>query len=332
MRDETRQQSYSSIVTHNDFDGLGSAAILSWAFGIEEIRFTGPIAVGKAEIAISLEDIVSDLPYPVECGLWFDHHAGNAEEVKLRGIDPQTIPGRFAIAPSCVRVVYDYFTESEELPEDFAELATAGDLIDSFAYPSLDAWREDTPANRIDRALKSSSENRREHERFLREVTFLMRDLPLAEIAEEEIIRSRAERYAQEEVRMLDLIEKYGRTLPEDVACELFIVDFTAFSNPARIDKKLIGLLHPKARGYVEMKPVFRSGTKTFNIAVSLSLALSMQQHTHKKDMAEIMRLLNIGDGHAGAAAGVWQCKSTREFQIMKEELPRKILELWKRM
>jgi hypothetical protein len=322
---------YSSIVTHNDFDGLGSAAILSWAFDVETVRFAGPITITNAEMSVTKEDIVSDLPCPVECGMWFDHHEGNVEELRLRGVDPQTIPGRFEAAPSCVRVVYNYFNEQEELPEDFAELAVAGDLIDSFAFASLEEWRADSPANRIDRAVKASSQNKHQHEEFLRDVVFMMRDLPLADIAEAEIIKTRAAQYAVEETRMMDLIVKYGRTLAEDGNQDLFIVDFSGFSNPARIDKKLIGLVQPKAKGYVEMKPVFRSGRKTFDLAVTLSLALSMQRERHGKDMAEIVRELNIGDGHSGAAAGVWRCESAHEFQKLREELPKRILDIWRK-
>ncbi|HEY3295004.1 MAG TPA: hypothetical protein VGL38_06180 [bacterium] len=318
---------YSSIVTHYDFDGLGSAALLSWAFDIEDIRFAGPITISKAEISITKDDIVSDLPYPVECGMWFDHHTGNLAELSLRGIDPATIPGRFAPAPSCVRVVYDYLLAEGDLPEDYAELAREGDIIDSFSYPDLDAWRADTPANRIDRALKASSASRKEQETFQRDVVFMMRDLSLSEIAADSTVITRAKRYAAEEEMMLDTIRKYGRVLGE--AGELFLVDTTGFMNPARIDKKLIGLVHPEAKGYVEMKPVFRSGQKTQDLSVSLSLALSMQQSAHKKDMGEIVRDLNIGDGHIGASAGVWRSSSTREFQRAKEELPQKILEIW---
>ena len=43
--------------------------------------------------------------------MWFDHHTGNVAELELRGIDVKTIPGRFAPAPSCVRVVYDFLRE-----------------------------------------------------------------------------------------------------------------------------------------------------------------------------------------------------------------------------
>lgn len=311
---------YKSIVTHNDFDGLGSAAILSWAFGIDDIRFAGPITIANAQISITREDIVSDLPYPLECGLWFDHHAGNLEEIKLRGIDPATIAGKFAVEPSCIRVVYDYFAEQgEELPEDFSELADVGDVIDSFNYPSMDAWRADTPAHRIDRAIKASSGNRYEHEKFLRELTFMMRDLSLTEIANDSLIKTRSDSYEADEQRMLENIAKYSFKLPEDSTNELLFVDFLSFINPVRIDKKLIGLLYPEAKGYVELKPSFQAGKKTNNITVTLSLALNMQQNPHTKDMGEIVRLLNIGDGHTGAAAGVYRCNSAHEYQLMRE-------------
>ena len=321
---------YQSIVTHNDFDGLGSAALLSWAFDLDHIRFAGPITIAKAEIPISLRDIVSDLPYPLECGLWFDHHAGNLEELRLRGIDPQSIPGRFAVAPSCVRVVYDHLLETDELPEDFAALADAGDVIDSFAYPDIEAWRADTAANRVDRALNFSAGDRRAHERFLRELVFMMRDLPLAEIASQAEIGERAAKYLETEQRMLDVLQKYGRLFPDERS-DLFVIDTTSFLQPLRLNKKLIGLVEPRARGYVEIKPVFRSSRKTNDVSVSLSLALAMQTAAHKKDMGEIVRLLNIGDGHAGAAAGVFRGESPRDLQKLREEVPRMIWEIWKK-
>ena len=321
---------YTSIVTHDDFDGLGSAAILSWAFDIDDIRFAGPITIAKAEIPITGQDIVSDLPYPVECGMWFDHHEGNLNELSYRNVDPSKIPGRFAVKPSCVRVIYDYFLEQGDVLEDFAELADIADIIDSFAYPDLESWRADTPGNRIDRAIKASSENRREHYRFLRQLVYDLRDLPLSEVADSSLIRERAALYIQEEQLMLDQIEKYGKHLEADADREIFFVDRTSFSNPTRIDKKLIGLVEPSSQGYVELKPVFTRGSKSLKISVSISLALSMQQREHNKDVGEIMRLLNIGDGHAGAAAGVWECRNVLEFQQMREELPQKILELWR--
>jgi len=322
----------TSIVTHDDFDGVAGAALLSWGFDISDIRFAGPITIAKAEIPITLADIVCDLPYPLECGMWFDHHVGNLEELKLRKIDPAAIPGRFADAPSCVRVIYDYFAANEDMPEDFSTLADVSDLIDSFAYPSLDDWRADTPANRIDRAIKCSSASRYEHAEFLRSLVFDLRDLSLEEIADTPLIRERALSYAETEKRMLEHIQNYRVLLPEDTNGELYVVDLTSFIQPVRIDKKLIGLVDPNAKGYVELKPVFRQGRKTTNIAVGLSLALSMQAAEHRKDMGEIVRLLNIGDGHRGAAAGVYEARNSLDYQNARATLPKEILEHWRTM
>jgi hypothetical protein len=320
---------FASIVTHNDFDGLGSAALLSWAYDLDDVRFAGPITIAKAEIPITRADIVCDLPYPLECGLWFDHHAGNLQELRLRGLDASAIPGRFAEALSCVRVIYDFLSEHDDLPEDFAVLAREADVIDSFSFPDLDAWRADTSSNRVDRAIKASSPNARAHREVLRHITFLLRDVSLAEAAADPLVVERAARYAREEETMLEHIRKYARVLPEDAAGELVIVDVTSFMNPARLDKKLVGLIFPGARGFVEMKPVFRGGQKTNDISVSLSLALAAPGG---KDVGEIVRELNIGDGHAGAAAGVWRSESAHEFQKIREELPHRILELWRRL
>ena len=320
---------FASIVTHNDFDGLGSAALLSWAYDLDDVRFAGPITIAKAEIPITRADIVCDLPYPLECGLWFDHHAGNLQELVLRGLDASAIPGRFAEALSCVRVVYEFLAENDDLPEDYARLAREADVIDSFSFPDLDAWRADTPANRVDRAIKASSPNAREHYDVLRHITFLMRDVSLEEAAADPLVIERAAGYVREEETMLEHIRKYARLLPEDAAGELVFVDITAFSNPVRLDKKLVGLIFPGARGFVEMKPVFRGGQKTNDISVSLSLALAAPGG---KDVGEIVRELNIGDGHAGAAAGVWRAESAHEFQKMRDELPRRILELWRKL
>ena len=62
------------IITHNDFDGVVSAALCSAAFGCDRFVFTGPNAIARAEISITTDDAVCDLPYPLECGAWFDHN------------------------------------------------------------------------------------------------------------------------------------------------------------------------------------------------------------------------------------------------------------------
>ena len=112
-------QGYEKIVTHNDFDGIVSASLCSWALKIQKVIFTGPMTIARSQITITEKDVVCDLPYPLQCGLWFDHHEGNLQDVMLRKIDVKSIPGRFDLKPSCSRVVFEYFSEGEELPSYF---------------------------------------------------------------------------------------------------------------------------------------------------------------------------------------------------------------------
>ena len=77
---------YNRIVTHSDFDGIVSAAICAYIFNINRFYFTGPRIIQEARVSVTQNDIVCDLPYPLECGLWFDHHEGNIEDVRFRGI------------------------------------------------------------------------------------------------------------------------------------------------------------------------------------------------------------------------------------------------------
>ena len=125
---------YEKIITHNDFDGVVSAALCGKILGVDRFLFVGPLTITKSQVTVTEKDVVCDLPYPVECGLWFDHHEGNREELAYRGIDPQSIPGRFDLKPSCSRVVYEYFAERGDVPLYFSGAVEEADVIDSFSY------------------------------------------------------------------------------------------------------------------------------------------------------------------------------------------------------
>ena len=94
MNDEASQNlsRFDKIVTHNDFDGIVSASLCVWVLNIQRVIFAGPLTITQSRITITEKDVVCDLPYPLQCGLWFDHHEGNAEELKYRMIDLKSIP------------------------------------------------------------------------------------------------------------------------------------------------------------------------------------------------------------------------------------------------
>lgn len=317
----------SRIVTHNDFDGIVSGAICSLVTGCDHIIFTGPNSIARAEVSVGPSDIVTDLPYPLDCGMWFDHHPGNLDAVKLRGIDPSSIPGRFDEKPSAARVVFEYFTEKGfEMPAHIAATVDEADTIDSFDYRSVAEWREETPGKLVDMSIKSDFRDFREQTRFLQHLTEMVREMPLEEIAADEEISARIENYKAGEEKMMKLITESVSFLKEDTDHELIIMDFTHHKRRPRVIRNLAYMLYPDALGAMTINSLFRRGTKTNDISISISLSMNMTGRDHKKDMGEIMRELDIGDGHTGAAAGTIQCHSK---DMMLREKKRALDEIW---
>jgi hypothetical protein len=101
-----------TLYTHDDFDGLGSAAVFCHHFQVAEIRFTNPKRLEYENV--TERDGVLDLPFARRCAVWFDHHEQNFEDPVYQGIQPDTIPGLRLPATSCARVILR--TERRSLP------------------------------------------------------------------------------------------------------------------------------------------------------------------------------------------------------------------------
>lgn len=321
------------IVTHTDFDGVVSAALCSVGLSCGEFTFAGPVSVTKAEIPIGRGDAVCDLPYPLECSMWFDHHPGNLEAVRLRGIDPSTIPGRFDAQPSCARVVLDHFTAAGiSVPGHLVASVAEADTIDSFAYTSVEEWRRETPGKLVDMGLKARADSYRDQLRFLERLVLLVRDGPLDEIARDAEVAARIESFRADEERMLKLIGDAVSFLPEDTRRELIVMDFSPHNRQPRVQRNLAYLLHPQALGALTINSRFVGGRKTNGLSFTLSLSMNLTGREHGKDAGEIMRSLDLGDGHAGAAAGLIDCASKQEMLRAKERILSGIWRMWSAM
>ncbi len=320
---------YNSIITHNDFDGVVSAVICDRVFNIGNIKFAGPNNIAKADLTITGQDIVCDLPYPLECGLWFDHHEGNLEEIKYRGIDLETIPGKFELLPSCARVVYNYFNQDHQFPDFFESLINDADQIDSFDYSSIQEWRQETPSKIVDATIRSRIEHFKEKRRYLEHLVFELKDRPICEVANEPLVTEKYQQYQQEEQQMLKLIKSNISFLPQDKNREIIILDISEFKRPPHIIKNLAYLLYPESLAVFEIKPIFRRGIKTNDLSLSLSLSINLNKEEHAKDVGNILRQLNLGDGHKGAAGGTLYCNSKQEKSKQKNELLNQIFTMW---
>ncbi len=318
---------HDRIVTHDDFDGITSAALVGYYMEIENFAFAGPNDIIHNRISTSAFDIVCDLPYPLQCGIWFDHHVANFDDLELRGFDQGEIPGLRKIAPSCARVIVDHFSEEFEIDGEVEVIVAAADKIDSFAYESIEDWRADTPASRVDCAIKLREDSFSKRREFLRWLCLSLMDQTLEEVAAGDEVAVRADSFRAGEESMLGLIEKEMGLLGG--GGEIILLDFSEHTRKARVTKNLAQLLAPEAMAVLEVSPLFQRKLRTNDLSFSMSLTLAGQRHYAKFDIGEIMRTLDIGSGHPGAASGLVKSGSRAEMERNRATTLERIGELW---
>lgn len=320
---------FDRIVTHDDFDGVASAALTGYFMEIGRISFAGPGDIQSARVSTGMSDIVCDLPYPLQCGMWFDHHEANIEEVRLRGIDPDSLPGLRLAAPSCARVVRDWFAREFEIEPDLEYLVDEADTIDSFGYATVEQWRAETLAHRLDEALKYREDSPQQRREFLRRVAAGLVDEGLEAVAGWSETTGRAEALRRGEERMLKTIQESLDYL--DPEHEIILLDFTAHARRAVVVKNLAQLLDPAALAVLEVNTMFERGVKTTGLVFSMSLNIASFSRPEARDLGAIMRALDIGSGHAGAASGRVDCGSKQEMLKARQRVLDGILAEWKK-
>ena len=118
------------LITRSDFDGLVCAVLLEELEMIDDILFVHPRQMQYGEVAVTDNDVSTNVPFDERVYLAFDHHLSEMERVGGRRdnhiIDPT--------APSAARVVYNYFGGEDAFPFVSGELMEAVDQADSAQY------------------------------------------------------------------------------------------------------------------------------------------------------------------------------------------------------
>jgi hypothetical protein len=107
------------LVTRADLDGL-----LQEVERIDRVDFAHPKDVQDGKLDLGGDDILANLPYDERAGLWFDHHLSQVDQGTRAGV-----AGKFALAPSAARVIFDHYKSPKF--DRFAELLDATDRLDS---------------------------------------------------------------------------------------------------------------------------------------------------------------------------------------------------------
>src|SRR3990172_762951 len=117
------------LITRADWDGLVCAVLLSTVEHIEAIQFAYPKDVQDGKVNVPPNSVIANLPYHPSCEMWFDHHS--SEEMLGAPMAAFTgIKGRFGLAPSAARLIYEYYGGDLKF-ERFKELVEATDRVDS---------------------------------------------------------------------------------------------------------------------------------------------------------------------------------------------------------
>ena len=117
------------LVTRSDFDGLACAMMLRELGLVEDIKFVHPKDVQDGKIALTENDITTNLPYDPRVGIAFDHHESEMDRLKAQETGGKLIID--ATKRSAARVVYEYYGGKEVFHKVNEELMDAVDKGDS---------------------------------------------------------------------------------------------------------------------------------------------------------------------------------------------------------
>ncbi len=203
------------LVTRSDFDGLACAVLLVEAGIIDRFEFIHPKDVQDGKIEIDGNDVLANVPYMPGCGLWFDHHSSEEERLQIK--ENFVYKGESRDAPSCARVIYDYYGGADK----FAHLDSTG-LMAGVDKSDAAQFNEDDILNPTGWTLLSFVMDARtglgrfrdyriSNYNLMEDMIKYCRTMTADEILEIEDVQERVRRYFKQERDYEDMIKDRGR-------------------------------------------------------------------------------------------------------------------------
>ena len=290
------------VFTHGDLDGLTSLVLLTLAEDVTEIAFAHPKDMQDGKISVTENDIITNLPYVRGCGMWFDHHISENEKIE----DIGEFRGRFALAPSAARVIYDYYKLQEF--EHFKDMLEATDRLDSsnltredITYPS--GWIL------LGLTLDQRSGLGPEFRKYFRWLAEYVKKVPLEKVLQHPEVNKHCQRLLKEQGEFKKLLEEYSRQ-----EGNVIITDLRGVKEMPAGNRFLIYNIYPEADVQVR---IFQGTLGNIVVAGGHSIF----NRTCKVNLGKLMAEYG-GGGHGGAAT----------CQISNEEADTKIAEIIARL
>lgn len=279
------------LITRSDFDGLTCGVLLKEVEKIDAIEFVHPKDVQEGRVKVGPNDIVTNLPYQPGVGLWFDHHASEALRNDMGDTE---FKGRFEIAPSAARVVFDYYVESGKGAKlrKYKKLLEAVDKSDSANLTVTEVTRPTgwvllsyvmDPRTGLGYHHDYAISNR---ELMVKMVEWIPK-MTVSDLLKQPDVKARTERYFADQKDFVEVLKRHSTPDKNVVVTDLRGVDAPAGN------RFLIYTLFPKANISVR---VFDGKTGNVVIAVGHSIF----RRTSRTDVGKLMSKYG-GGGHRGA-------------------------------
>jgi nanoRNase/pAp phosphatase (c-di-AMP/oligoRNAs hydrolase) len=278
------------LVTRGDMDGLTSAVIITLKEPIDEVVLVHPQDVTDKKVPIGPADILSNLPYHPNCGMWFDHHLLTESNEK----PPANVKGRHRIAPSAARLVYEYYLEKEPNDPALLRLARLVDETDRIDAAMLTPEDVEQPRDYI--LLGYTIDSRTglgKFESYFMRLVEWFKTMPIEEVLRQPEVQERVDRIRREQEEFKRLLKRNSFQLNNVV-----VTDLRAVESPPAGNRFLIYTLFP------ESNVSLRVHWGPAHYSVIAAVGHSIFNRTCKTSVGELMSRFG-GGGHRGAGTCV---------------------------
>jgi nanoRNase/pAp phosphatase (c-di-AMP/oligoRNAs hydrolase) len=209
------------LLTRSDFDGLACGALLEYLGIIDDWKFVHPKDIQDGLVEAGPNDVLANIPYIKGCKLWFDHHYSESERIGAEAY----FEGVSRLAPSCARVVYEYYGGDEKLGRfkemiHFVDKVDSGDLSsDEILHPKgwiLLGFIMD-PRTGLGRFRDFTISNYD----LMKQLAKACREKPIDEILSLPDVQERVELYNRQGELFRGMIEKYARVEGRAIVVDL---------------------------------------------------------------------------------------------------------------
>jgi nanoRNase/pAp phosphatase (c-di-AMP/oligoRNAs hydrolase) len=274
------------LVTRGDLDGLTSAVIITLKEQIGDILLVHPQDITDKRVEIHSDDILANVPYHPNCGMWFDHHLLTESNER----PPEDFKGRWRTAQSAARLVYEYYLEQDPDDPALLRLATLVDETDRLDAAQLRPDDVEDPRDYI--LLGYTIDSRTglgSFEEYFRKLVEWLKTMPIEEVLAQPEVRARIERMQNESADFRKLLERNSFLVQNVVITDLREIDRLPAGN-----RFLIYTLFPDAN--VSLRVHWGPNRN----AVVAAVGHSIFNRTCNTSVGELMSKYG-GGGHRGA-------------------------------